>query len=268
MIRRVKGTQDLLPARFGQKVDAQIERWHLAERAAAEVFRLYGFQEIRTPIIEHTELFARGVGIDTDVNKEMYSFEDTGGENLSLRPESTASVVRAYVEHGLFNHTGLVKLYYAGPHFRRERPQAGRYRQFGQIGAEVLGKSDDPAIEAEVIEMLDLFLRRLRVTDTQLLINSIGDHNCRPSYIASLREAIAGRLDRLCDNCKARYQTNPLRVLDCKKESCQSVLAELPVISDFWCDPCRDHFARLQQLLQTRGIEFKIAPRLVRGLDY
>ena len=175
MISKVRGTQDILPARFTDKVDAQVERWHLVERPRARVFRRYGFSEIRTPIIERTELFERGVGTETDVNKEMYTFQDRDGESISLRPESTASVVRAYIEHGLFNQPGLAKLYYIGPQFRRERPQKGRYRQFSQIGVEVLGQSDDPAIEAEVIEMLDWYLKRLGITDTELLVNSIGD---------------------------------------------------------------------------------------------
>jgi histidyl-tRNA synthetase len=268
MIKRVRGTQDILPARFTQKGDAQIERWHAVERLAHEAFRRYGFQEIRTPIIERAELFERGVGAETDVNKEMYVFEDRDGQMISLRPETTASVVRAYIENGLFNHPGLIKLYYIGPQFRRERPQKGRYRQFWQIGAEVLGQSDDPAIEAEVIEMLDWFLRQLGISDADLLINSIGDQNCRPQYIAELKRAIAGQLSNLCPNCKQRYQTNPLRLLDCKQESCQPHIAKLPAATDYLCGPCRDHFDQFRQLLEERGINYKIAPRLVRGLDY
>lgn len=268
MIRRVRGTQDILPARFTQKGDAQIERWHVVEDLAREAFRRYGFQEIRTPIIERAELFERGVGADTDVNKEMYVFEDRDGQAISLRPETTASVVRAYIENGLFNHAGLIKLYYIGPQFRRERPQKGRYRQFWQIGAEVLGQSDDPAIEAEVIEMLDWFLRQLKISDAELLINSIGDENCRPEYMAELRRAIARELPSLCANCQQRYHTNPLRVLDCKEESCQPHIAKLPAAIDHLCGPCRDHFDQFRQLLDERGIGYRIAPRLVRGLDY
>jgi histidyl-tRNA synthetase len=268
MISKVRGTQDILPSRFTDKTDAQIGRWHLVERAAREVFRRYGFTEIRTPIIERTELFERGVGTETDVNKEMYTFEDRDGERVSLRPESTASVVRAYIEHGMFNQPGLTKLYYIGPQFRRERPQKGRYRQFGQIGVEVLGQSDNPAIEAEVIEMLDSYFRELQITDTELLINSIGDGNCRPAYIERLKEAIREWLPNLCGSCKQRYETNPLRVLDCKVESCQPYLAELPTITEMLCEPCRSHFAEFQQMLDDRGIKYIIAPRLVRGLDY
>lgn len=268
MISRVRGTQDTLSARFTDKTDAQIECWSLIEQTAREAFRRYGFEEIRTPVIERTELFERGVGTETDVNKEMYTFEDRDGERVSLRPEQTASVVRAYIEHGIFNQPGLTKLFYIGPQFRRERPQKGRYRQFGQIGVEVLGQSDDPAIEAEVIEMLDWYLRQLRITGTELLVNSIGDENCRPGYIEKLKRAIRERLPQLCGSCNQRYETNPLRVLDCKVESCQPYLNELPVITDSLCDPCREHFQSFTSMLSQRNIVYKLAPRLVRGLDY
>lgn len=268
MISRVRGTQDILPARFTDKTDAQIECWELVERTAREAFRRYGFEEIRTPIIERTELFERGVGTETDVNKEMYTFEDRDGERVSLRPEQTASVVRAYIEHGMFNQPGLVKLYYIGPQFRRERPQKGRYRQFGQIGVEVLGQSDDPAIEAEVIEMLDWYLKELQITGAELQVNSIGDENCRPAYIARLKEAIREQLEHLCGSCKQRYETNPLRVLDCKVEACQPYLNALPMITDWLCEACRAHFSQFKEYLTARGIPYTVAPRLVRGLDY
>lgn len=268
MISKVRGTQDILPERFTDKVDAQIERWLLVERAARETFQRYGFSEIRTPIIERTELFERGVGAETDVNKEMYTFEDKDGERVALRPESTAPVVRAYIENGMSNQPGLTRLFYIGPQFRRERPQKGRYRQFAQIGVEVLGQSDDPAIEAEVIEMIDSYLTQLGITDTQLLVNSIGDENCRPAYIASLTEEIGKRLDHFCSSCRQRYETNPLRVLDCKVESCQPYLNELPSITDMLCEPCRGHFAEFRALLDERAIKYTVAPRLVRGLDY
>ena len=267
MITKIRGTHDILPARFTKKVDAQVERWDLVESTAREAFRRYGFEEIRTPIIEKTELFERGIGTETDVNKEMYTFEDDG-ERVSLRPEQTASVVRAYIEHGMFNQPGLVKLFYIGAQFRRERPQAARYRQFGQIGVEVLGQSDDPAIEAEVIEMLDWYLKRLRITSTELRVNSIGDENCRPGYIEKLREAIRQKLPLLCRSCNQRYETNPLRVLDCKVESCQPHLKELPAITDSLCEACRTHFDQFTGLLDERGIEYTVSPRLVRGLDY
>jgi histidyl-tRNA synthetase len=268
MITKVRGTQDILPARFTDKLDAQVERWDLVERTAREAFRRYGFEEIRTPIIEKTELFERGIGTDTDVNKEMYTFEDRDGGRVSLRPEQTASVVRAYIEHGMFNQPGLVKLFYIGPQFRRERPQKGRYRQFGQIGVEVLGQSDDPAIEAEVIEMLDWYLKQLGITGTELMVNSIGDENCRPAYIEKLKEAIRQKLPQLCGSCNQRFETNPFRVLDCKVESCQPHLKELPAITDSLCDACRTHFAEFTGLLDERGIHYIVSSRLVRGLDY
>jgi histidyl-tRNA synthetase len=268
MIKRVRGTQDILPARYTDKVDGQVERWHKAERAAHEAFRRYGFEEIRTPIIERTELFERGVGTETDVNKEMYTFEDRDGEKISLRPESTASVVRAYIEHSAYTQPGLAKFFYIGPQFRRERPQKGRYRQFWQIGAEVLGQSDDPAIEVEVIEMLEWFLGQLGIEDHVLLVNSIGDENCRPQYIERLKQAIAERLPDLCGSCQQRYETNPLRVLDCKVEACQPYLEQLPTITSSLCDACSAHFEEFKRLLSDRGIEYAVAPRLVRGLDY
>jgi histidyl-tRNA synthetase len=168
----------------------------------------------------------------------------------------------------MFNQPGLVKLYYIGPQFRRERPQKGRYRQFAQIGVEVLGQSDNPAIEAEVLEMLDWYLKELQITDTELYINSIGDENCRPAYIERLKEAIGERLGDLCGNCKQRYETNPLRVLDCKVESCQPVLNQLPTITEMLCDPCRAHFDEFRALLDERDISYTVKPRLVRGLDY
>lgn len=268
MISKVRVTQDIIPARAIDKPDAQIERWHLVERTAREAFRLYGFEEIRTPIIEKTQLFERSVGTETDVNKEMYTFTDRDGESISLRPESTAPVVRAFIEHGFFNQPGLAKLYYIGPQFRRERPQKGRYRQFSQIGAEVLGQSDDPAIEAEVIEMLDWYLKALGITETDLLINSVGDENCRPGYVEALKSAIKERLPKLCGSCNQRYESNPLRVLDCKVESCQPYLNELPAITDMLCEPCRAHFDSFKRMLDDRGIHYIVQPRLVRGLDY
>src|SRR5262245_1190931 len=221
----------------------------------------------RSTLFPYTTLF-RSVGTETDVNKEMYTFEDRDGELVSLRPEATASTVRAYIEHGMFNQPGLVKLYYIGPQFRRERPQKGRYRQFGQIGVEVLGQNDDPVIEAEVIEMLDWYLKQLRITGTELRVNSIGDETCRPAYIKLLRDAIREHLPQLCGNCNKRYESNPLRLLDCKVESCQPYLEKLPAITDHLCDPCRTHFQKFTDLLDSRGIKYVIAKRLVRGFDY
>jgi histidyl-tRNA synthetase len=271
MIKTVEGTFDVLPARFVKPTDAhqQIERWHLVERAAREAFRRYGIEEIRPPVIEKLELFERGVGTETDVHKEMFTFETReGGERIALRPESTASVVRAYIQNSLFNHTGLVKLFYIGPQFRHERPQKGRYRQFSQLGVEIMGQSDNPAIEAEVFEMLDWFFKELGIKDTQLLINSVGDEKCRPGYVAKLKESLKEKLPNLCDNCNRRYETNPLRVLDCKVHSCQPYLNELPRITDMLCEECDAHFKEVCSLLDERSIAYTINPRLVRGLDY
>jgi histidyl-tRNA synthetase len=251
--------------------------WRRVEDLAREAFRRYGYGEIRTPIFEKTELFARGVGEATDiVHKEMYTFvdrarADSEGESLTLRPENTASVVRAYIQHKIFADKSpgeLTKLYYSGPMFRRERPQAGRYRQFYQIGAEVIGSSDDPAIEAEVIEMLDWFLKELKITNTTLLINSVGEPAGRAAYLEKLREAIKPKLDKLCVDCHHRYEMNPLRVFDCKVESCQSVIAALPTITDSLDEASREHFEKFKSYLDARGVAYTVNPRMVRGLDY
>jgi histidyl-tRNA synthetase len=232
------------------------------------VFAAYHFQEIRTSVLERTELFVRGVGADTDiVTKEMYTLQDRDDQSLTLRPEATASVVRAYIERGLFNQGRIHKLYYMGPMFRRERPQRGRYRQFYQIGAEVLG-SDHPATDAEVLEMLVLLLERLGVRDFTLLINSVGCSKCRPEYVKALRRALESVKARLCADCQRRAETNPLRVLDCKVEADQALIAKLPQILDHLCPECRQHFERVTAELRQRGIAHEVTPRLVRGLDY
>ena len=243
-------------------------RWQKVEDEARGVFQAYNFREVRTPILERTELFARSVGADTDiVTKEMYTFADRDQESLTLRPEATASVVRAYIEQRLFNEGGLHKLYYMGPMFRRERPQKGRYRQFYQIGAEVLG-SDHPAIDAEVLEMLMLFLERVGIVQFALLLNSVGCAKCRPEYVKVLRRALEGVKANLCQDCQRRAETNPLRVLDCKVEADQPLIAKLPSILDHLCAECRQHFASVTAGLKARAIPYEITPRLVRGLDY
>jgi len=260
LIKAVKGTRDLLPP--------FTENWNAVEREARAVFRAYNYGEIRTPILEETQLFARGVGADTDiVNKEMYTFEDRDGSSLTLRPENTASVIRAYIEHRLDQRPGVQKLYYMGPMFRRERPQAGRYRQFYQIGAEAIG-SESPAVDAEVIEMVLEILGRAGLTGFQLLINSVGDHNCRPQYVELLREALQPVAASLCGDCQRRAVTNPLRVLDCKVEADQPIIDKLPNILDHLCDTCRDHFDLVKGYLDDRGIAYTVRPRMVRGLDY
>ena len=259
-VRSVKGTRDLLPR--------ETALWQRIEDEARRVFHAYHFGEIRTPILEATALFARSVGEDTDiVTKEMYTFEDRAQESLTLRPEATASVVRAWIEHSLFNEGGVQKLYYMGPMFRRDRPQKGRYRQFYQIGAEVIG-SDHAGVDAEVLELLALLLRRLGLRQFTLLINSVGDKKCRPAYIAALREALGAVKGQMCGDCQRRAETNPLRVLDCKVPADQPLIEKLPRMLDYLCAECRQHFDQVLAELGRRGLPYQIAPRLVRGLDY
>ncbi len=260
MIRAVKGTRDILPPSSGV--------WNDVERKARDVFRAYNYHEIRTPIFEETLLFARGVGEETDiVTKEMYTFEDKDGSSLTLRPECTASVIRAYIEHRLDQQPGTMKLYYMGPMFRRERPQKDRYRQFYQIGAEAIG-SESPAVDAEVIELAVEILSRAGLAGFRLLINSVGCSECRPKFLAALREELRKVSSSLCADCRRRAETNPLRVLDCKVEADQPVIESLPSILDYLCPECREHFETVGGYLQDREIAFEVRPRLVRGLDY
>ena len=238
------------------------------ETAARAVLRAYHYGEIRTPIFEETQLFARGVGADTDiVTKEMYTFDDRDGSSLTLRPENTASVIRAYIEHRLDQRPGVQKLYYIGPMFRRERPQKGRYRQFFQIGAEAIG-SESPAVDAEVVEMVIEVLKAAGLSGFHLIVNSVGDHNCRPQFIERLREELKSVAHLMCGDCQRRAETNPLRVLDCKVEADQPIIEKLPSILDCLCDDCRAHFDTVRRYLDDRGIEYEVRPRLVRGLDY
>jgi histidyl-tRNA synthetase len=242
--------------------------WNQVEETARRVFRRFHYREIRTPILEPTELFARGVGQETDiVTKEMYTFQDRDGSSLTLRPEATASVIRAYIEHRLDQKPGLQKLYYIGPMFRRERPQKGRYRQFYQIGAEAIG-SESPAVDAEVIELVVELLGELGVENFQLLLNSVGCPECRPAYVERLRSELRGRAKELCADCQRRLETNPLRVLDCKVPEDQAVINSLPSILEHLCPACRAHFEALRRMLEARGIRYELTPRLVRGLDY
>jgi histidyl-tRNA synthetase len=256
----VKGTRDLLPPETGL--------WQRVEAEAHRIFAAYHYGEIRTPILEETALFARGVGAETDiVMKEMYTFRDRDEESLTLRPEATASVVRAYIEHSLYNQGGVQKLYYIGPMFRRERPQKGRYRQFYQIGAEVLG-SQNPLVDVEVIEMLVLFLERVGIREYQLLVNSVGCSQCRAAYLKVLGLALQDVKATMCVDCQRRADTNPLRVLDCKVEADQPIIEKLPKIIDHLDPECRQHFERVTSELQMRGLIYQVTPRLVRGLDY
>lgn len=260
MIKAVKGTRDILPPASAV--------WNHVEAAAREVFRTYNYHEIRTPIFEETTLFARGVGEETDiVTKEMYTFDDRDGSSLTLRPENTASVIRAFIEHRLDQIPGVKKFYYIGPMFRRERPQKGRFRQFYQIGAEAIG-SDSPIVDAEVIEMVVEVLRRAGMDRFQLLINSVGDANCRPAYIALLKEKLRDIASGMCADCQRRAATNPLRVLDCKVPEDQPIIETLPAIIDHLCEPCHTHFSAVRAYLEARRIAFQVKPRLVRGLDY
>jgi histidyl-tRNA synthetase len=257
----IKGVRDLLPA--------ETPLWNHVERTAHQVFSTFGFGEIRLPIFEPTELFARAVGGDTDiVSKEMYTFDDRDDSKISLRPEATASVCRAYIEHGMQSLPAPVKLYYLGPMFRRERPQKGRYRQFYQIGAEVLGGNDSPGIDAEVIEMVMTFFDKLELRGVELDINSIGCRECRAKYVEILRAELVKVKDQLGADSQRRIDTNPLRVLDSKVESEQAIIATLPKISAHLCPGCAQHFAEVKHQLQLRGVIYKENWRLVRGLDY
>jgi histidyl-tRNA synthetase len=270
MIKAVRGTRDLLPP------DTAL--WNFVESTVRDVFRAYNFHEIRTPIFESTELFARGVGEETDiVSKEMFTWEDRGraesdkGQSLTLRPENTAGVVRAYIEHKLWDR-GLNKLFYIGPQFRRERPQKGRYRQFYQIGAEVIGPatagSESPARDAEILELLATLLDRVGITGWTLELNSVGCPADRARFNEALRKALEPVVDKMCVDCQRRAVTNPLRVLDCKVPEDQPIIETLPRISQFLDEGCRTHFEEVQAILKSTGVEFQINDRLVRGLDY
>jgi histidyl-tRNA synthetase len=257
-INGVKGMNDVLPAAVG--------RWQEMESTAREVFALYGYREVRTPVVEHHALFARGVGEATDiVNKEMYVFEDKGEELLCLRPEGTAGTVRAFIEHGA-HVEGPQKWFYLGPMFRRERPQKGRYRQFHQIGCEAFGVAE-PAIDAEQIALLDDYFARLGVK-AQLKLNTVGDGSCRPAYLAELKGFLEGHRKTLCPDCNDRIERNPLRVLDCKVPTCQPVLEQAPRLLDRLCDGCKAHFDAVKAGLDALGVSYAVDGRLVRGLDY
>jgi histidyl-tRNA synthetase len=257
----IKGVRDVLPA--------ETPLWNHVEETARSVFGAFGFGEIRLPIFEPTELFARSIGLDTDVvSKEMYTFEDRDESRISLRPEATASVCRAYIEHGMQSLPAPVKLYYMGPMFRRERPQKGRYRQFYQIGAEVLGGSDAPGIDAEVIDMVMTYFDKLKLQGLELHINSIGCRECRAKYVERLRGELLKVKDKLGADSQRRIENNPLRVLDSKLESEQEVIATLPRMAAHLCADCTEHFAEVKRQLELRGVIYRENWRLVRGLDY
>jgi histidyl-tRNA synthetase len=259
-IPSVKGFHDVLPD--------ESARWEWIERQARELFARYSFAEIRVPIVERTELFSRSIGETTDiVEKEMYTFADRDGASLTLRPEGTASVVRAYAEHALQQREPVSKLFYLGPMFRRERPQKGRLRQFSQIGVEVIGR-DDAAIDAEVLLLLHDLLAALRVRGARIEINSLGCAACRPAYRAVLLGFGEAHRAGLCENCNRRLERNPLRLLDCKDTACHGTTATAPVMLDHLCAACRAHFDAVRAMLAREGVEPRLNPRMVRGLDY
>ena len=255
-----KGTTDIVP-------DVAV-KWQYLERKAVELFKKYGYKPIITPIFEHTEVFTRSIGSSTDiVQKEMYTFEDKGKRSLTLRPEGTAPVIRSYVEQNMNQLPQPVKLYYTGPMFRYERPQAGRYRQFWQIGVEAIG-SDDPAVDAESILLLVNYFKAVGLKELTLYINSMGCENDRPQYIEMLKDYATKRRESLCNDCVKRVDLNPLRLFDCKHETCQAVMADAPKLIDHLCESCRSHFDEVKHYLEMQCVNYTIKPELVRGLDY
>ena len=259
-INGVKGFNDILPG--------EVEKWQHIEATARRVFELYGLSEIRIPILEKTELFSRSIGDATDiVEKEMYSFEDKGGNKVTMRPEGTASVMRAFIEHKMHAIDPVARLYYMGPMFRYERPQKGRYRQFHQIGAELTGVAD-PTVDAHVLTMLTHFFAELGLTEPTLQINSLGCPACRPVYREALKGFLLNRIELLCEDCERRYQTNPLRALDCKSPGCQEATKGAPSMLDYLCPDCTGHFDTTRRYLDLVGTPYSINERMVRGLDY
>ena len=255
-----RGTKDILPDTVGD--------WNYVEGEIRELCRRFGYSEIRTPIFEHTELFQRGIGEGTDVvDKEMYTFTDRGERSITLRPENTASAVRAYLQNKLYAQSNLVKLFYIGSMFRYDRPQAGRMREFHQFGVEALGEAN-PAVDAEVILLAMNLLEGLGLKDLELSINSVGCPKCRSKYRTMLQDFFRDKLEDLCDDCRSRFERSPLRILDCKKDSDKPYMADAPKITDCLCEECAEHFAKLKELLTSAGISFTHDPRLVRGLDY
>lgn len=256
----VKGFNDILPDESG--------RWQYIEQTARRVFELNGFGEIRVPVMEKTELFCRSIGDATDiVEKEMYTFTDKGENSVTLRPEGTAGVMRAFIEHKLYAQDPIAKLYYMGPMFRYERPQKGRYRQFHQIGAEITGVND-PLADAQVLNMLTSFFREIGLNEPALQINSLGCPDCRPAYRTALRSYLEERIGHLCEDCKRRFDTNPLRTLDCKVPGCIEATAGAPSVLEHLCRGCDDHFGSVRRYLDLSSTPYSINSRMVRGLDY
>lgn len=255
-----RGTKDVLPS--------EAYKWHYVEGVVKEVAKRFGFEEIRTPVFEHTELFERGVGDTTDVvEKEMYTFTDRGDRSITLKPEGTAPVARSFIENKLYAETQPVKMFYITPVFRYERPQAGRLREHHQFGVEVFGSSS-PSVDAEVINLAMAVYEEFGIKKLELRINSIGCPKCRAEYHKVLKEYLQGRLDKLCTTCQGRFDRNPLRIIDCKSDSCQAELKEVPLMLDHICDECSDHFDKLKKYLEASGLSYIVDPRIVRGLDY
>ena len=260
MIQKLKGTRDILPK--------EVVTWQYIEAKAKELFEKYGYNEIRTPIIESLDLFQRGVGETTDVvQKEMYNFEDKGGRKIALRPEGTAGVVRAYIEDGLSSEPSPLKLWYKMSMYRYENVQKGRQREFNQIGVELFG-SDSYMADVEIIQMCSKFFEELNIKDIELNINSIGCPKCRNEYKEALKDFIRPNLDKYCDTCKTRFEKNPMRILDCKEETCKKLNQNAPRILDYLCEECKTHFENLKNMLNELGIEYKVDSNIVRGLDY
>jgi len=259
-IKVPKGTQDILPE--------DILKWYYIEDVIKEILNKYGYKEIRTPFFEYTDLFVRGIGESTDiVTKEMFTFPDRKGRSLTLRPEGTASVIRAYLGNGMDRISKVIKLFYLGPMFRCEKPQAGRFRQFNQFGIEVIGTKSSAADVEVILTVLDVY-KKLGLKNLEIVINSVGCKKCRVDYIQKLKKYLKNKKDFLCSECKERYIKNPLRVLDCKKDSCKRIIEEAPVIIDNLCQECESHFSEVKSYLDDQKIVFHEDPRLVRGLDY
>ncbi len=259
-ISAIKGMNDILPG--------EVETWQFLEQSARNIFEIYGFSEIRTPVPEKTELFCRSIGETTDiVEKEMYTFADKSQNSMTLRPEGTAPVMRALIQNRLYNQDSVTKLYYLGPMFRYERPQKGRYRQFHQLGAEVLGV-EDPKIDTQVLAMLHHYFRSIGIDSVSLQINSLGCPECRPAYREKLVAYLESRLAALCPECQRRYLVNPLRVLDCKVPDCREATTDAPAMIEYLCTDCETHFSQVQKHLAALEIPFEVNPRMVRGLDY
>ena len=255
-----RGTKDILPSEVGA--------WRYVEGVLRDLCRCFGFKEIRTPVFEHTELFQRGIGDTTDVvEKEMYTFIDRGKRSITLRPENTASAVRAFIEHKMYAEPDPAKLFYIGPMFRYDRPQAGRQRQFHQFGVELLG-APGPNADAEIILLAVQILRKLGLKDLQLKINTVGCPECRPAYRQKLQDYYRPHLEELCEDCRSRFDRNPMRILDCKNEKCHALAAGAPKLAECLDEGCKEHFAKVQELLTASGVDFVIDPTLVRGLDY